>query len=151
MLRAMDIETVEFLVSPADPRFQGARYALNYVLVKYKYGGYTVVDGQQRFIQNQGSYNVYTRNTTGKMLYDLSGGFSYLTDSHYGREEVNRYEFPDFTLEKAHHQRRRLQEQSQRLRLDAGYIPERKAEYCEYRGPLGPEHARQQTSRSGKL
>ena len=26
MLRAMDIETVEFLVSPSDPRFQGARY-----------------------------------------------------------------------------------------------------------------------------
>ena len=147
----MDIETVEFLVSPADPRFQGARYALNYVLVKYKYGGYTVVDGQQRFIQNQGSYNVYTRNTTGKMLYDLSGGFSYLTDSHYGREEVNRYEFPDFTLEK-------------RTTNDGGYKSNRKgygsmratyqsekAEYCEYRGPLGPEHARQQTSRSGKL
>lgn len=100
MLRAMDIETVEFLVSPSDPRFQGARYVLNYVLVKYKYGGYTVVDGQQRFIQNHGSYNVYTRNTSGKMLYDLSGGFSYSTDSHYGREEVNRYEFPDLTLEK---------------------------------------------------
>lgn len=100
MLRAMDIETVEFLVSPADPRFKGDRYVLNYVLVKYEYGGYTVLDGQQRFIRNAGTYNVYSRNTIGKMLYDISGGFEYSSDKHLGRELMNRYEFPDLTLEK---------------------------------------------------
>ena len=98
MLRAMDIQTVEFLESPADPRFQGARYVINYVLVKYEFGGYTVLSAQQRFIQNLGNYNVYSRYTQGKMLYDFGGGFNYHSDSHVGSDNISTYHFPDFDV-----------------------------------------------------
>ena len=49
MLRTTDIQTIEYLEAPSDPRFHGARYAVNYVLVKYDYGGYTSLSGQQPF------------------------------------------------------------------------------------------------------
>ncbi|MDE6097673.1 MAG: hypothetical protein K2G24_02175 [Muribaculaceae bacterium] len=100
MLRAMDIQTVEYFESPSDPRFHGARYAINYVLVKYDYGGYTIFSGQQNFIQNYGDYRMYSRYTKGKMLYDLGGGFNYASDSHIGSDKLSVYNFPDFPLEK---------------------------------------------------
>ncbi|MDE6131624.1 MAG: hypothetical protein K2F74_08540 [Muribaculaceae bacterium] len=99
-LRSMDIQTIEYLESPSDPRFQGAIYAVNYVLVKYEYGGYTGVYANQRFIDNVGSYNLYSRNTVGKMLYDFGGGFSYNKKSHAGQDNVSVYNFPDFSIER---------------------------------------------------
>lgn len=100
MLRSMDIQTIEYLESPSDPRFHGARYAVNYVLVKYDYGGYTSLSGQQHFIQNYGDYRAYSRFTAGKMQYDLGGGFVYESDSHIGRDNLSVYNFPDLSVEK---------------------------------------------------
>lgn len=100
MLRAVDIQTVEFLESPSDPRFRGARYVLNYVLVKYEYGGYTVADAHQRVIAQRGDYSVYSRYTKGRMLYDAAGGFGYISDSHSGQDNTSVYVFPEMTLEK---------------------------------------------------
>ncbi len=100
MLRTTDIQTIEYLEAPSDPRFHGARYAVNYVLVKYDYGGYTSLSGQQHFIQNYGNYRAYSRFTSGKMLYDFGGGFGYESDSYIGRDNLSVYNFPDLSVEK---------------------------------------------------
>ena len=49
-IRPQDIERIDIIHSPDDPRFQNARVVANYIMKKYLYGGYTKVDGTQKFI-----------------------------------------------------------------------------------------------------
>lgn len=95
-LRAMQVERVEIFDFPKDPRFRGARHVVNYVLVKYEYGGYTTISGNQKIIANSGNYNLTSRLTARKMLYDLGAGVNYSRSSkHNGSSAVYEYDFPE--------------------------------------------------------
>lgn len=48
-IRPQDIERIDIIRSPQDPRFRNARVAANYILKKYLYGGYSKADGSQMF------------------------------------------------------------------------------------------------------
>ncbi len=57
-LKTRDVQRVEYLQSPADPKFMNYQAVVNFVMVKYKYGGYAVAEGSQGFINNTGSYGL---------------------------------------------------------------------------------------------
>lgn len=97
-LRPMDVLRVELLESPSDPRFRGAQYVLNFVMVKYEYGGYTKLDADQYLITNRGTYNINSKLTKGKMTYDAAANFHYDKVSHAGSNQTSVYRFPEFNI-----------------------------------------------------
>ncbi len=99
-LRPMDVLRVEMFDYPQDPRFRGAAHALNFVMVKYEYGGYTKFDGEQRIISHNGTYTVSSKLVKDKMTYDAAANFSYNNYTHEGREAQTTYRFPAYDLVK---------------------------------------------------
>ena len=95
-----NVEKIEYLEQPSDPRFNNARYALNIVVTGYDRGGYTKVDGQQRLVTPSGDYSLYSHYESGKMTYDLLGGFEYDKQSHSGEISNTVYNFPSLTMNK---------------------------------------------------
>lgn len=113
-IRSEDVRKIEYLEQPSDPRFNNARYALNYVVVNYDRGGYTKVNGQQRFVTSSGAYSAYSHYEAGRMTYDLLGGYEYSRQLHTGEESSTRYNFTDMVMEKD-------ENKSGRVRNDQGY------------------------------
>ena len=67
MMRVSDVKTVEYIVYPSDPRFQGNRNVINFRMIKYEYGGYVKVLGSENFIANSGSLQGNARMVKKKM------------------------------------------------------------------------------------
>ena len=79
MMRVSDVKTVEYLVYPSDPRFQGNRNVINFRMIKYEYGGYVKVLGLENFIANSGSLQGNARMVKKKMTFDIMGYGYYTT------------------------------------------------------------------------
>lgn len=96
-----DVKRVEYFAFPDDPRFMGKEYVINFIMVKYEYGGYTKFTGVEHFIENSGNGSIYNRFQYGKMTYDLTGGGSYSANSHNGSSETELFRLPqlDNTIE----------------------------------------------------
>ncbi len=99
-IRTMDVLRVEVLDFPKDPRFGGAKHVVNFIMVKYEYGGYTKVNGLQRFINDAGSYGAASKMTYKKMTYDINGGFTYINSDHNGENSIAEYLFPDQQIDR---------------------------------------------------
>lgn len=99
-LRPMDVKRVELLESPSDPRFRGADYVLNFVMVRYEYGGYTKLDANQYLITNLGTYGVNSKLTKGRYTYDAAANFHYDKYSHAGADQTSVYRFPSLEITK---------------------------------------------------
>ena len=76
-LRPQDIERIDILYSPEDPRFQNARIAANYIMKKYEYGGYSKLTAKQAYRAYQGDYRLYSKFSYKRMTYDVWGGTDY--------------------------------------------------------------------------
>ena len=76
-MRPEDVKRVEVLDYPADPRFEGAPHVVNFIMVKYEYGGYTKLDAQENAHLEYGDYSVSSKFTYKKMTYDIYGGYNY--------------------------------------------------------------------------
>lgn len=94
-LRTQDVSKVEVLDFPSDPRFQGARHAVNFILVKYEYGGYTKLMAGQFFEYNFGRYSINSKFVFKKMTYDLAVGTNYLNTRVKKTETLSNYRFGD--------------------------------------------------------
>lgn len=94
-LRSMEVLRVEVYDYPKDPRFNGARYVVNFILRKYEYGGYTTLSGNQRFVDEQGAYNLSSKFAYKKMTYDVAIRGAYQDSKHVGGHSITNYEFPD--------------------------------------------------------
>lgn len=93
-IRAAEVKRVEIYDFSTDPRFGNAPHVINFVMVKYEYGGYTRADASQRFIDNRGEYSAYSKMTYKKMTYDVGGGYTYQRSHKSGRNENSIYRFP---------------------------------------------------------
>lgn len=99
-LRTMNVLRVETFENPRDPRFKGAEFVVNFVLVRYEYGGYAKVMGEQLIVTPKGNYSASSRLTYKKMDFQVSGGYKYSRDKHYGSDSRVDYRFPDMDVTK---------------------------------------------------
>lgn len=68
---------VEYMENPSDPKFEGARAVVNFIMHEYEYGGITKVSATQQ-IPNSGDYKVASKLEYKRMTYGLilNGGYS---------------------------------------------------------------------------
>lgn len=98
-IRAAEVKRVEIYDFSADPRFSGAPHVINFVMVKYEYGGYTKLDASQRFIDNKGQYSAYSKMAYKKMTYDVGGGYVYQRSHTAGKDTHTTYRFPNENID----------------------------------------------------
>lgn len=94
-LRPEDVRRVEVLDYPADPRFKGKAHVVNFILVKYEYGGYVQAGGMQGLRTSWGLYNLYSKTSYKSMTYDVLLGASYHNPMHSSHTDTeSTYRFP---------------------------------------------------------
>lgn len=95
-LQTADVKAVEYIDYPSDPRFQGAQHAINIIVHKYEYGGYTKLSDRQEVISkfnNAGS--VYSKFVYKKMTYDIYAGADFSNTSHFGGDSESWFHLAD--------------------------------------------------------
>ncbi len=93
-MRPEDVKRVEVLDYPADPRFEGVAYAINFIMNKYEYGGYTQLSAQQQILlMDYGYYSLSSKFSKGKMTYDLFTGVDLFHSKHENSSSVTSYNF----------------------------------------------------------
>ena len=70
-LRPEDVKKVEYLIYPADPRYQHNPYVINYTLRRYEMGGYAKFTGRGNILAGSGSGLAYGKVAYKRMTYDL--------------------------------------------------------------------------------
>ncbi|MDE5874539.1 MAG: hypothetical protein K2H15_02735, partial [Muribaculaceae bacterium] len=100
-LRPQDIERIDILYYPDDPRFQGAKVAANYVMRRYEYGGYTKADLYQNFPADGTSGSLYSKFSVRRMTYDIAAGIKHFRQGNEtGTDEHSVYRFSSGVLER---------------------------------------------------
>ncbi len=100
-IRPQDVERIDIIRNPEDPRFQGKPVVANYIMKKYEYGGYTRLHTEQNVLIYSGDLTAFSRMTYKRMTFDLTAGsYYYDCDTRKGTEGEFRYLFPDLELTK---------------------------------------------------
>lgn len=94
-LRTQDVKKVEYYLHPTDPRFQGAPYAINFIMQKYVWGGYTKVTANKWFGVNRSEGEIYSKMAYKSMIFDLYADEIYLTNRHGGVNSTETFRFDD--------------------------------------------------------
>lgn len=94
-MRMQDVKRVEFYAHPTDARFKGVPYAVNFVMHKYEYGGYTKLKADKQVCVDRTEALVYSKMAYKSMTYDVYADESYLSDRHSGSEKSELFRFPD--------------------------------------------------------
>lgn len=94
-MRTQDVKKVEYYTHPADARFKGAKYVINFVMQKYEWGGYTKLNANKWFGVNRTEGSVYSKIAYKKMTFDLFADEIYLTNRHTGQNSVENFKFAD--------------------------------------------------------
>lgn len=94
-MRTQDVKKVEYYLHPTDPRFQGAHYAINFIMQKYEWGGYTKVTANKWFGVNRTEGEVYSKMAYKSMIFDLYADEIYLTNRHGGVSSTETFRFDD--------------------------------------------------------
>ena len=94
-MRTQDVKKVEYYLHPTDPRFQGAHYAINFIMQKYEWGGYTKVTANKWFGVNRTEGEVYSKMAYKSMIFDLYADEIYLTNRHGGTRSTETFRFGD--------------------------------------------------------
>lgn len=94
-MRTQDVKKVEYYLHPTDPRFQGAHYAINFIMQKYEWGGYTKITANKWFGNNRTEGEVYSKMAYKSMIFDFYADEIYLTDRHNGVRATETFHFND--------------------------------------------------------
>lgn len=93
-MNIQDVKRVEYLESPADPRFMGKKYVVNFIMEKYVYGGYVKLAGYECLNMNDQEISANARFQYKSMTYDLAA-FGHADDIyHNGTETTEVFRFP---------------------------------------------------------
>ncbi|MDE5635362.1 MAG: hypothetical protein K2I52_03525, partial [Muribaculaceae bacterium] len=76
-LKPGDVKRVDYHLNPSDPRFLGKKHVVNFVMHKYKWGGYTRVDAAQSFCVPSTHASVYSKMKYKSMSYAIFAGEQY--------------------------------------------------------------------------
>lgn len=97
-MRTTDVLRVEYMEYPDDPRFMHAPVVVNFVMVKYEWGGYTKLSGNVAPLIADHNFggSAYSKFAYRKMTYDVSAGGSYSASDHPGGSMQATYLLPDF-------------------------------------------------------
>lgn len=69
VLRTKDVLRVEYLQSPADPKFRNYPAIVNVIMKKFEYGGYILTEGNQSVINNSGNYGAISKVNHNKWTF----------------------------------------------------------------------------------
>lgn len=94
MMRIADVRRVEYYESPSDPRFEGNRHVINFIMARYEYGGYVKALGTESFIANTGSLQANARVSYKRMTYDFMGYGRYNSSNHNYSSEIETFRLP---------------------------------------------------------
>lgn len=95
-IKITDVKRIEVLDSPADPRFRGATKAINIIVQKYEYGGYTKVRASETTLNGyKNSASIFSKFTYKKMTYDLYAGANNRVDHHSAMDMTSQYTLAD--------------------------------------------------------
>ncbi len=94
-MRTQDVKKVEYYLHPTDPRFQGAQYAINFIMQKYEWGGYTKLTADKWFGVNRSEGEVYSKMAYKAMIFDLYADEIYLSNRHGGVSSTEMFRFDD--------------------------------------------------------
>ena len=94
-MRTQDVKRVEYYLHPSDPRFQGANYAINFIMQKYEWGGYTKLSANKWFGVNRNEAGIYSKMAYKSMTFDVYANEIYLTNRHRGTYSNETFHFND--------------------------------------------------------
>ncbi|MDE7125896.1 MAG: hypothetical protein K2O12_05395, partial [Muribaculaceae bacterium] len=87
------VKRVEYMNSPIDPRFLRAQHVVNIITHEYAYGGYTKLNGKERWLIHSGNASVYSKFVYGQMEYDVMLSCDYDYNPHTGTTNDESYKF----------------------------------------------------------
>ncbi len=93
-MRMSDVRKVEYYDYPSDPRLQGKQHVVNFIMVKYEYGGYVKLYGNEDFIKNTGLLQANAKLQYKRMTYDLMGYGFYSSNNHQGNQDLETFRLP---------------------------------------------------------
>lgn len=93
-LRPEDVKKVEYLIYPADPRYQHNPYVINYTLRRYEMGGYAKFTGRGNILAGSGSGLAYGKVAYKRMTYDLIVSDKYTDRHNQGTDRKQVFRFP---------------------------------------------------------
>ena len=85
-----EVKRVECIQNPTDPRYEGVRYAVNFIMPEYEAGGVTKVSLFQR-VPNNGYYELSTKLVYKKMTYGAMLRGRYERDHRSSKEATTTY------------------------------------------------------------
>ncbi len=95
-LKTSDVRKIEYLTSPTDPRFRGAKSVINIIVTEYAYGGYTKLSSTLRTIcEISGGVDVYSKFAYKRMTFDLYAALKESSTHHSGTSNDDRYSLAD--------------------------------------------------------
>lgn len=100
-IRPQDIQRIDIIRSPEDPRFDGARIVANFIMKKYEYGGYSKIGATQDIPFANTECGLYSKLSYKRMTYDISAAMNYKRlNNHAGEKEEAFYKFGTIELER---------------------------------------------------
>ncbi len=98
-MKPADVKKVEILDYPVDPRLGGVPHAVNFIMQRYEYGGYTKLLAQQTTDLGYGYYSLSSKFSYGKMIYNLYTGYDHFKSDKEGTSSITNYDFGNRLVE----------------------------------------------------
>lgn len=95
-IRPSEVKTVQYLQNPTDPRFRNALRAVNFIVKKMEWGGYTKLQANQSVLAGMVNYEtLFSKFAYKAMTYDFYAQGANWRHSHYGTDRTVTVTLPE--------------------------------------------------------